>query len=111
MKLSARMEKSQEYIHARLARQAAEVESKTGKKVLRFGAGSPDVPPSEKYIEKLTEFLRDSDAHLYPGYTGIPEFVAAVQGYYKRRFDVDLEKDEIIPLLEQKTASRICRWR
>jgi LL-diaminopimelate aminotransferase len=102
VKLSARMEKSEEYIHARLARLAADVETRTGKKVLRFGAGSPDVPPSDKYIEKLTEFLRDKDAHLYPGYDGIPEFISAVQVYYKRRFGVELEKDEITPLLGAK---------
>lgn len=102
MKLAKRLDLFPEYIHSRLAKMANEVEQKTGRKVLRFGAGSPDVPPSEKYIQKCTELLHDKDAHLYPGYTGIPEFVAALQSYYKTRFNVDLEKNEIVPLLGGK---------
>lgn len=102
MRLSQRVQNFPEYIHATLARAAADVEKKTGRKVLNFGAGSPDVRPSEKYLEKFNEFVREPSSHLYPGYRGIPEFNQAIQKWYKARFGVVLDDDEILPLLGGK---------
>jgi len=102
MKLAKRIAQFPEYIHATMARAAADVEKTTGRKVLNFGAGSPDVRPSEKYVEKFCEFVREPSSHLYPGYRGIPEFNSALQAWYKKRFDVTLEDDEVLPLLGGK---------
>ncbi len=102
MRLSKRLGAFPEYIHSKMARAAAEVEKKTGRKVWNFGAGSPDVRPSEKYVEKFSEFVREPSSHLYPGYRGIPEFNQAIQKWYKERFGVVLEDDEILPLLGGK---------
>ena len=97
-----RLEKIPEYIFSRLATEVQRVEKESGRKVLDFGAGSPDIRPSPVYIEKLREFLDEPRSHLYPGYRGIPEFNKAVCVWYKKRFDVDLEEDEILPLLGGK---------
>ena len=45
----------------------------------------------------------DSVNHRYPETDGLPEFRSAVSGWYKRRFNVDLDSDkEIIPLIGAK---------
>ncbi|TSC87120.1 MAG: LL-diaminopimelate aminotransferase [Parcubacteria group bacterium Gr01-1014_8] len=102
MRIANRVEKFPEYIFSRLNRAVVETEKATARKVLNFGPGSPDFPPSEKYIQKFFEFVRDPKAHLYPGYKGVKEFNDAVRAWYKKRFDVVLEDDEVLPLLGGK---------
>ena len=97
-----RLDAFPEYIFSRLNKVVAEVEKESGRKVLNFGQGSPDIPPSKRYVEKLDEFFRAKDAHLYPGYGAIPEFKKALSAWYKKRFDVDIADDEILPLLGAK---------
>ena len=102
LRLAKRLGQFPEYVHARLAKEVAEVERVSGRKVLNFGIGSPDVPPSEKYLGKLSEFIRDPDAHLYPGYGGTREFKDAIRAWYEKRFDVELDEDEVVVLLGAK---------
>jgi LL-diaminopimelate aminotransferase len=99
MKTSRRLTLFPEYIFSRLARQVADVEKRTGRKVLSFGAGSPDFPPSQLFINKLKEFIDLPSSYLYPGYGAIPEFASAMQVWYKKRFNVTLETNELLPLL------------
>lgn len=102
MRYSKRLDIFQEYVFARLAREARAVEERTGKKVLNFGPGSPDVPPSMEYIAKLKEYLGEQGAHLYPGYGAMPEFRRAIAHWYGMRHGVDISSEEIIPLLGAK---------
>jgi len=102
MRIADRVEKFPEYIFSRLNRAVAETEKTTGRKVLNFGPGSPDFPPSEMYVQKFFEFVRHPQAHLYPGYRGVKEFNDAVRAWYKKRFDVDVAEDEVLPLLGGK---------
>ena len=74
------------------------VEKETGRKVLNFGIGSPDYPPSAKYVAKVQEFFAKPKAHLYPGYGPNPDFVAAIQKMYSERFGVTLETNEVFTL-------------
>lgn len=102
LKFSKRLELFPEYIFSVLNREIAKVEEKTGRKVLNLGPGSPDIPPSKKYLQKLKEFIEDPKAHLYPGYKAIPELAQALINWYKKRFNVDLSENEIFPLLGAK---------
>ena len=61
-----------------------EVEQKTQRKVLNFGPGSPDVRPSSLYIDKLIEFIQQSNSHMYPGYGAIPELKNALIDWYEK---------------------------
>ena len=99
---ACRLEQFPEYVHARFGKEVADIERASGRKVLNFGIGSPDIPPSEKYLAKLEEFIRDKDAHLYPGYGGTPELKAAICTWYKKRFGVELSEDEVLVLLGAK---------
>jgi len=93
-----RLNTFQEYVFSRLAKTVEEVEKESGRKVLSFGTGTPDFPPNSQYIQKLTEYVQEEDAYIYPGYGAIMEFSEGLIHWYKKRFHVDLEKDELFPL-------------
>lgn len=99
-----RLQNFPEYIFSRLNKEVAKVEKETGHRVLNFGAGSPDVPPSPEYVQKLTEFIHDPKAHVYPGYGAIPEYRDALINWHKNRFGFDLAGDEVYPLFGEKQA-------
>lgn len=101
--ISRRIERLPEYIFSRLEKEVAEVEKESGRPVLDFGAGDPDVRTSQIYIEKLAELVREPDSHLYPGYRAL-EFRTAVCEWYKKRFGLDLAPDEVVPLLGGKNG-------
>lgn len=102
LKFATRIDRFPEYVFSRLAKTVTEVEKETDRKVLNLGPGSPDIPPSGIYLNKLSEFIREPGAHLYPGYQAIPEFSQAVISWYKNRFDVDITANEVLPLLGAK---------
>ncbi|MBI3984633.1 MAG: aminotransferase class I/II-fold pyridoxal phosphate-dependent enzyme [Candidatus Levybacteria bacterium] len=101
-KQAKRLDLFSEYIHASLAKKRVEVEKKAKRKVLNFGPGTPDIKPSNLYIRKLSEFINQNDAHLYPGYGAIEEFSNALIWWYKKRFNVSIGKEELLPLLGAK---------
>ena len=100
--LSNRIAKVPEYVFSKLAKEVKEVEDKTGRKVLNLGPGIPDVPTNGKYIKKFQEFIQEKDAHLYPGYGAITELSNSLIKWYKNRFNVHIEKEELQPLLGAK---------
>lgn len=102
MKLAKRLNHFQEYIFSFLSKKKEEIEKLTSRKVLDLSIGSPDFPPSPIYINMLKEFFAEKNSHIYPGYGAIPEFTQGLQNWYKKRFNIDLEKDELFPLLGGK---------
>ncbi len=102
IKQAKRLDLFSEYIFANLARKKSEIEKKTKRKVLNFGPGTPDIKPSNLYIKKLGEFINEDNAHIYPGYGAIKEFSDALIWWYKKRFNVSIDKDELLPLLGAK---------
>lgn len=94
-----RLDDIPEYVFSRLNKAIKAVEQSSGRPVMNFGAGSPDVPPSPLYSQKLAELVRAPNAHVYPGYGATEEFSSALIGWYKARFaGVTLTKDELLPL-------------
>lgn len=59
-KFATRIGKFPEYIFASLAKVVAEVEKDSGRKVLNLGPGSPNIPPSEVYLNKRYTILCSS---------------------------------------------------
>jgi len=97
-----RLERFPEYVFSRLAKTVKEIERVSKRKVLDFGAGSPDIKPSEQYLNAYVEFIRTHDAHKYPGYGAIKEFSGGLVHWYKKRFNVNLSGEELLPLLGAK---------
>ncbi len=67
-----------------------------GRDVIDLGMGNPDQPPPPHIIEKLKETAMDPKAHRYSMSRGIPGLRKAQAGYYKRRFDVDIDPEKEI---------------
>src|SRR6266566_2898222 len=102
MNVAKRVTQFPEYIHARLAKEVTLIEKQTGRKVLNFGQGSPDFRPSTMYLEKYIEFIKEPQSHMYPGYGSTKEFSNGISAWYKNRFQVELQQDELFPLLGSK---------
>lgn len=102
---SKRLDNFDEYIFAKLNRDAAKIERKTGRKVLSLAVGSPDVAPSKKVLAEYKKILNKNNMHLYPGYGAKKEFAGAVQNYFKKRFKVALKEEELLPLLGAKDGT------
>ena len=91
-----------EYYFSRKLKEVAQMNAE-GKDIISLAIGSPDMPPSEKAIEKLCEVAHQPDAHGYQPTMGIPELREAMAGFYKRWYGVELDpKTEIQPLIGSK---------
>jgi len=100
--LPKRLEQFPEYIFSSLTRDAKKLEKETGKKILDLSVGSPTYPPSKDYTEVLKNAIDDPKSYLYPGYGATQAFAEALIQWYKTRFNVALEQNELFPLLGGK---------
>jgi alanine-synthesizing transaminase len=74
-----------------------------GEDVVDLGMGNPDGSPPKHVIDKLAEVAGKPHVHRYSASRGIPGLRKAQAGYYKRRFNVDLDPDkEVIVCLGSK---------
>ena len=62
-----------------------------GEDIIDFGMGNPDQPTPAHIVKKLVEVASREDTHRYSVSKGIPRLRKAICGWYKRRFDVDLD--------------------
>ncbi len=90
------------YPFAVIGQRIAEL-TKAGRRIIRVDIGSPDLPPAQNVIDKLTEVANMPNMHGYSGYRGMPNFRQAVAHYYQQRFGVSLNPDtEVLPLIGSK---------
>jgi alanine-synthesizing transaminase len=64
-----------------------------GEDIIDFGMGNPDQPTPKHIVDKLIEAAERGDTHRYSVSKGIPRLRKAICGWYKRRFNVDLNPD------------------
>ncbi|WP_445369719.1 alanine transaminase [Methylomonas sp. BW4-1] len=62
-----------------------------GEDVIDFGMGNPDQPTPKHILDKMLEVAQRDDTHRYSVSKGIPRLRKAICGWYKKRFDVDLD--------------------
>lgn len=67
---------------------------KSGKKVYNLSVGTPDFEPAPHIVKAMVEASKDPKNYIY-SLRDYPELLEAVQRYYKRRFQVAIETDEI----------------
>jgi LL-diaminopimelate aminotransferase len=90
------------YLFKEIDRQKEEVR-KRGVDIIDLGVGDPDMPTPPHIIEALNKAASDPANHRYPSYSGMGDFNEAVAGWYKRRFNVDLDyKNEVVTLIGSK---------
>ena len=64
-----------------------------GEDIIDFGMGNPDQPTPQPIVDKLCEAAQRGDTHRYSLSRGIPRLRQAVCGWYKRKYDVDLDPE------------------
>jgi alanine-synthesizing transaminase len=64
-----------------------------GEDIIDFGMGNPDQGAPAHIVEKLVEAAQRNDTHRYSVSRGIPRLRKSICGWYKRKFDVDLDEE------------------
>ncbi len=99
---SDRLKSVQEYYFSRKMREI-NLMLANGIPVVNLGIGSPDLQPPQRVIMALESSLDHDNAHRYQSYQGLPELRAAMAGFYKEHYGVNLSaKTEILPLMGSK---------
>jgi len=70
--------------------------------LISLSIGDPDLPPPNFVIEALAKEVSDLKNHNYSFSQGEPVFREAVSAWYKNRFGVDIEHDQVAALLGSK---------
>jgi LL-diaminopimelate aminotransferase len=74
-----------------------------GRDIIDLGVGDPDQPTSKHIIEALYQAAGDPVNHRYALDQGMPALRRSIEGWYKRRFNINLNPDtEILPLIGSK---------
>ncbi len=106
VELSQRLQKLPPYLFADLRRKMAEAKGR-GIKVLRIDIGDPDFPTPEPIVEEICRAVTDTsdpDRHRYGCDRPAPEFPQAARDFYKRRYGVTLDADQIVTTMGSKDA-------
>ncbi|MEX2245952.1 MAG: LL-diaminopimelate aminotransferase [Dehalococcoidia bacterium] len=102
MRFADRIEKLPPYLFAQISKKVAAKKAE-GIDVISFGIGDPDLPTPPHILDALTEAAHDPANHRYPETEGLPDFRAAVAGWYERRFGVHLDPaKEVLSLIGSK---------
>ncbi|MEN8131629.1 MAG: alanine transaminase [Pseudomonadota bacterium] len=64
-----------------------------GEDIIDFGMGNPDRPTPDHIVQKLSEAAQRGDTHRYSLSKGIPRLRRAISGWYKRKFNVDIDPE------------------
>jgi len=73
-----------------------------GVDLISLSIGDPDLPPPRFVVEALSKEGSDLKNHNYSFSQGEPVFREAVAAWYKNRFNVDVEHDQVVALLGSK---------
>src|SRR3990170_2063726 len=110
MRIARRLVDLPPYMFAELDRKVT-AKRDAGADVISLGVGDPDTPTPRHVVEALQEAAEDPTTHRYPSYYGLPALRQAVAGWYRQRFDVDLDPDtEVQPLIGSKEGIAHLAW-
>ncbi len=102
IKPAERLDLIEEYYFSKRAKEIAKVRE-SGKKILNFSIGNPDLPPASSVIDALYKSARNPNNHGYQPYAGTPELKEAFAEWYGETFGVELNPaTEILPLIGSK---------
>jgi alanine-synthesizing transaminase len=93
MKEFQRMNRLPPYVFAEVNKIKMEARRR-GEDIIDLGMGNPDIPTPKHIVEKLVEAAKKGQNHRYSASMGITKLRHAIAGWYKRRFDVDIDPDE-----------------
>ncbi len=103
---TGRLSKLPPYLFADLRRKIRARQQK-GEKVISLGIGDPDMPTPDPVVEELCRTAADEsdpDRHRYGCDRPVEEFPEAVQEFYRHRFGVGLEAEQVVTTMGSKDA-------
>jgi LL-diaminopimelate aminotransferase len=89
------------YLFAEIEKMQKEKKAQ-GVDLISLSIGDPDLPPPQFILDALKQEAADKKNHNYSFSQGEPDFREAVTSWYKKRFNVDLEHDQVVALLGSK---------
>ena len=99
---SERLKSLPPYLFKEIDRQKDEARAR-GIDIIDLGVGDPDMPTPPHIIRALKKAADDPANHQYPSYTGMDAFNKAVAGWYKKRFNINLDPSkEVVTLIGSK---------
>ena len=102
IKPASRLDSINEYYFSKKLKEIAALNA-SGKNIISFGIGSPDLPPSASTTKALTDSVQQPTSHGYQSYIGIPALREAFGRFYQTHYNVSLNPvNEILPLLGSK---------
>jgi alanine-synthesizing transaminase len=83
---------------------------KRGEDIIDFGMGNPDGATPSHILDKMIESARKPITHRYSVSKGIPRLRRAITGWYKRRYDVDIDPDTeaIVTIGSKEGIAHLC---
>ena len=82
-----------------------------GEDIVDFGMGNPDLPTPPHVVAKLIEAASKPANHRYSVSRGIYKLRCAIAGWYKRRYDIDIDPDsEAIVTIGAKEGLSHLAW-
>ncbi len=110
MKGSNRLKRIPPYLFTQLVNARREAESK-GLSIIDLGIGDPDIPTPPHIVERMKIAVENPEYHRYDeSLKGIPIFREAVVKWYKERFGVDLDTEEVLALIGCKEGLAHLIW-
>src|SRR5512137_942694 len=89
------------YLFAEIEKQIKEKKA-LGVDLISLSIGDPDLPPPQMVLDALREETANPRNHNYSFSQGEPDFREAITVWYKKRFGVNLEQDQVVALLGSK---------
>ncbi len=108
VQFSEKAKRIEEGIFALLNEKKNELQAK-GRKIYNLSVGTPDFKPAPHVIEAVSRAAMDPENYKY-ALEELPALLEAMKNFYKRRFDVDLETDEIMSLYGSQEGMAHIGW-
>jgi alanine-synthesizing transaminase len=78
---------------------------RAGEDIIDLGMGNPDIPTPRHIVEKMVAATYDARNHRYSASAGIQKLREAFAGWWKRRYNVDLDPNkELVATMGAKDA-------
>ncbi|MDR1696169.1 MAG: LL-diaminopimelate aminotransferase [Endomicrobium sp.] len=102
IRYSEKLKKLPPYLFIEIDRKKKAAAEK-GADIISLGVGDPDLPTPEHIVKSMQEAAANPANHQYPFGAGLLSYRKAVAGWYKERFNVELNPDnEVCALIGSK---------
>lgn len=101
VKYNEKLQKLPPYLFIEIDRKKKEAIDR-GADIISLGVGDPDMPTPEHIVKSMQEAVAKPTNHQYPFGAGLLSYRQAVCDWYKKKFNVDLNPDEVCALIGSK---------